>query len=154
MSRNVGFDFDGVIHTQVFPVDKNGHRNPYIPLNSIPDIEFTKIIDLIKKYHKHKYNIYIITARGSEYKNVIKLTLKKFGISDIIPESNLYFTGNRIYNGNKIDVLEQLNITDFYDDSIYHFKTIYLAKKQNKLQNLKNCYMTLPENNTILKIKI
>ena len=56
--RNVGFDFDGVIHTEVTKADKYGQRHP-ICFNN-PKTKFDKIIKLINLYHKNNYNIYII----------------------------------------------------------------------------------------------
>lgn len=147
--KNVGFDFDGVIHTDVSKTDKYGQRHPTIPWNSPGINKFNEIIDLIHFYHKNNYNIYIITARKSNSKDIVKQTLINFGISDIIPDNNLYFTG-----GDKVETLEKLKINDFYDDSISHFKSIYIHKKNNRLQNLINCYMTKPENGKILKINI
>ena len=147
--KNVGFDFDGVIHIDVSKTDEFGNRHPTIPWTSVGINKFDKIIDLIYFYNKHNYNIYIITARTSDSKDIVKQTLIKFGISHMIPDKNLYFTG-----GDKVKTLEKLKINDFYDDSISHFKSIYIHKKNNRLQNLINCYMTKPENGKILKINI
>ena len=151
--RNVGFDFDGVIHINVTKSDHNGQRHPSIPFNMIPTKPFHKIIDLIKIYHEYKYNIFIITARTSKSKSIINETLQKFGISDIISHDNIITTGD-MYNGDKTRVLDKLNIIDFYDDSMCIFKSIEIAKKNNRLINLKNCYMTIPENNKIIKLHI
>ena len=154
MSRyNVGFDFDGVIHIDVTPHDNYGQRHPSIPFHHIPSNPFNKIKKLIKFYHSYDCNIYIITARTSRSKQVINKTLEQFGLNKFIPEQNIITTGDT-YNGDKIDILEQLNIYDFYDDSIKIFKSIIDAKNKNRLKNLKNCYMTIPEKNKIIKLTI
>jgi hypothetical protein len=152
--KNVAFDFDGVIHTEVTPTDNNGQRHPVNGLYNIPLKPFNKIIDLIKIYNKYKYNIYIITSRTSKSKHILIQTLYNFEIYNLI--KNIYFTGD-FYNGDKTKLLDELKITDFYDDSIYHFNRVLYEKKNNKLnnklKNLKNFYLTIPEKNNILKIK-
>lgn len=150
---NVGFDFDGVIHSNVTPADIYGQRHPNISFYSIPSTPFCKILNLIKMYHEHNYNIYIITARSSKSKEIIKKTLDNFGVSRYIPEQNIITTAD-YYNGDKTYVLDRLNIVDFYDDSIKIFKSIQQAKKNNMLRNLHNCYMTIPEKNKIIKINL
>lgn len=148
--KNVAFDFDGVIHTEVTLTDKNGIRHPINGLNYIPKNPFNKIIDLIKIYHKNKYNIYIITSRSNISKNIVIKTLYNFKIYDLI--KYIYFTGDT-YNGDKTELLDKLNINHFYDDSIYHFNSIINKKRKNKLKNLNKFYMTLPEKNDIFRIK-
>lgn len=150
---NVGFDFDGVIHSDVTPADIDGQRHPNISFYSIPSTPFCKILNLIKIYHEHNYNIYIITARSSKSKEIIKKTLDKFGVSKYIPEQNIITTGD-YHNGDKTYILDRLNIVDFYDDSIKIFRSIQNAKKNNMLHNLQNCYMTIPEKNKIIKINL
>ena len=150
---NVGFDFDGVIHTNVTLHDKYGQRHPSIPFNNIPTHPFNKIIKLIKLYHLQNCNIYIITARSSHSKHVINKTLEQFGLNKYISENNIITTGDT-HNGDKIHILEDLNINDFYDDSIKIFKSIIKAKNCYKLKKLKNCYMTIPEKNKIIKLNI
>jgi len=148
--KNVAFDFDGVIHTEVTLVDKNGQRHPIKGLDYIPKTAFNKIINLIKIYHKHKYNIYIITSRNSKSKNIVIKVLKNFKIYDMIKQ--IYFTGDT-HSGDKTVLLDELNINDFYDDSIYHFNCVIIEKRKNKLKNLNTFYLTRPEKNDILRIK-
>jgi hypothetical protein len=73
---SVGFDFDGVIHSNVLPTDAHGQRHPSIPFDQIPHIPNLKILNLIKEYYSKNYTIYIITARTSRSKNVIVQTLQ------------------------------------------------------------------------------
>ena len=153
MSYNVGFDFDGVIHIDVTKHDNFGQRHPSIPFNHIPSNPFNKIINLIKLYYKYNCKIYIITARNSHSKDIIFDTLHKFNINKYISKDNIITTGDT-YNGSKIEMLEKLNIHDFYDDSIKIFNSIVNAKKNNKLKKLKNCYMSIPEKNKIIKLTI
>jgi hypothetical protein len=147
--KNVGFDFDGVIHKNVTPSDIYGQRHPSIPFNTVPLDKFDKIIDLIKIYKSNDYNIFIITSRLKNNKNLIRKTLDNFSIDkNIIPDDNIVCTGDN--GGDKIYMLIKLEINDFYDDSIYHIKSI--IKNKNKLKKLKNCFMTIPEKNKIYKI--
>ena len=152
--KNVAFDFDGVIHIDVTSTDNYGQRHPTIPFTEPAPNKFIEIIDLIHIYHKYNYNIYIVTARRSESRNIIIKTLINFGVKEFIPDENFYFTGNLELNGDKVSTLEQLKINHFYDDSISHFKSIYNAKKYGNLKNLKNCYLTKPERNEIIKLKL
>ena len=153
--KNVAFDFDGVIHVDVSPTSQSGNRHPTFPRNlpAAPN-KFKTIIELIHKYHKHNYNVYIVTARMSYAKDMIIQTLINYGVKHIIPDHHLYFTGDLNQNGDKVSTLEQLNIRDFYDDSIFHFVSIYNAKKNNQLRNLKNCYLTKPEVEQIVRLDI
>ncbi len=153
--KNVAFDFDGVIHVDVSPTSESGNRHPTFSrhLPAAPN-KFRKIIKLIHKYHEHNYNVYIVTARMSNAREMIKQTLINYGVKHIIPDHHLYFTGDLNQNGDKVSTLEQLNIRDFYDDSIYHFVSIYNAKKNNQLRNLQNCYLTKPEVEQIVRLDI
>jgi len=153
--KNVAFDFDGVIHVDVSPTTQSGNRHPTFPyhLPAAPN-KFKKIIKLIHKYHHNDYNIYIVTARTSNSKDIIKQTLLNYGVKHLIPDHHLFFTSDIDKYGDKVSTLENLNICDFYDDSISHFISIYNAKKQNKLINLKNCYLTKPEIEQIIKLNI
>ena len=109
MIKNVAFDFDGVNHIDVTQTDENGIRHPIMGLDNIPNTPFKKIINLIEYYYKNNYNIFIITARTIEYKDIIIKTLQKFNLLNMISNKNIYFTGNNI-NGDKINVLEELKI--------------------------------------------
>ena len=148
MNKNVGFDFDGVIHKDVGLSDINGQRHPNIPFNDIPKNKFTEILELIKVYKKNNYNIFIITSRLNIHKNIIKKTLDLYNLKDIIPDENIICTGD--IGGEKIQTIHNLKINDYYDDSISHIKDI--IKNRKYLIYLKNCYMTFPEKNTIYKI--
>ena len=154
--KNVAFDFDGVIHVDVSPTSKTGNRHPIFPrhLPFAPN-KFEKIINLIHIYHENNYNVFIVTARMSYAKDMIKQTLINYGVKHIIPDHHLYFTGDlNGQDGDKVSTLEHLNIHDFYDDSISHFVSIYNAKKNNQLKNLQNCYLTKPEVEQIVRLDI
>ena len=149
----VGFDFDGVIHCNVTKPDKTGQRHPSIPFHQVPSDKFDVIIDLIKFYKQNNYECYIITARPSKYKKLVRTTLDMFGIDkSIIPDNNIITTGDT--GGCKIRYIEHYNIRDFYDDSLNIFKSIIIAKHHKQLNKLKNCYITYPESNSIKKLKI
>jgi len=148
MNKNVGFDFDGVIHKDVGLPDVHGQRHPNISFDDIPKNKFTEIIELIKIYNNNNYNIYIITSRLNIHKNIIKKTLNLYNLKDIIPDENIICTGDM--GGVKVNTIHNLKIRDFYDDSVSHIKDIIKNKKY--LLYLKNCYITFPEKNTIHKI--
>ncbi len=150
--KNVAFDFDGVIHTQVTNTDKYGQRHPVIGLYAIPENPFNKIINLINIYNKHGYNIYIITSRSTRSRSIVKDTLLKFKLNSIIKDENIYFTGDT-HKGDKTALLDELKINDFYDDSLLHLNAVINKKNINKLKNLNRFYLTIPEKNDILRIK-
>jgi len=147
---NVAFDFDGVIHKDVGKVDESGNRHPTIPFDKISSNPFIEIIKLIKIYKSVNAMIYILTARGSNYKNLIEKTLNLYSIP--IDKNNIICAGDT--GGDKISYLEKLNINHFYDDSIYHFKKIIHEKRKNKLKKLIKLYLTIPEQNKISEIII
>lgn len=150
MNINVAFDFDGVIHKDVSKTDRTGNRHPIIPFDEISKNPFHKIISLIKIYKRANSHIYILTARPSLYRDLIIKSLDLYQIP--IASNDIICAGDT--GGDKISYLERFNINHFYDDSIYHFRRIYEAKKQNKLTHLKKLYLTLPEQNKIAEIKI
>jgi hypothetical protein len=151
--KNVAFDFDGVIHINVTPTDEFGQRHPTNGLYCVQQNPFRKIIKLIKFYKKYDYNIYIITSRNEKSKEYVIKTLENFNLLDIFNEKNIYFTGDT-YKGDKTELLDKLQINHFYDDSIYHLKSVIRQKKNNKLKNLNRFYLTIPEKNSVLRIKL
>jgi len=111
--KNIGFDFDGVIHTNVGPDKGIDSRKPNAL--SIEHI-FREIHDKIFNYHCHNYNIFIITGRGGK-KQITKIKdyLNSCGINkEIIPEANIKAIGG---DGNKVDMAIQLKLDEYYDDS-------------------------------------
>jgi hypothetical protein len=149
-SLSVAFDFDGVIHKDVGPTDSTGNRHPTIPFHHISSNPFNKVLDLMKLYIKNKWSVYILTARPSTYKNLIKKSLFNYGIE--LPKSNIICTGDT--GGDKVQYLENYFINHFYDDSIAHFKKIRFAKNKNQLKLLKKLYLTKPESDSISEIII
>lgn len=151
--KNVAFDFDGVIHINVTQTDEFGQRHPVNGLNYVQSEPFEKIIKLINFYKKYNYNIYIITSRNEKSKQYVMKTLKNFNLLYVFNEKNVYFTGDT-YKGDKTELLDKLKINHFYDDSIYHLKCVIRQKKMNKLKNLNIFYLTIPEKNSVFKIKL
>jgi hypothetical protein len=110
--KNIGFDFDGVIHTNVGPDNHKDSRKPNaLSLEHI----FREINDRIFYYHCHNYNIYIITGRGKKSRSDIFRYLNSCGLNfEIIPEANINTIGG---TGNKVNMAIQLKLDEYYDDS-------------------------------------
>ena len=62
--RNIGFDFDGVLHVNVGP-DNGTHSRSPLPFTANAHYHlYHEVINKIKNYfYKYNNNIYIITAR-------------------------------------------------------------------------------------------
>jgi hypothetical protein len=110
--KNIGLDFDGVIHENVGPDYKKSSRSP-----KELDIRyrFEEIHNKIFDYYCNQYNIFIITGRGKDQKKNIRRYLDACGINvDIIPDMNIYTLGG---NGNKVNKAIELKLDEYYDDS-------------------------------------
>ncbi len=111
--KKIGFDFDGVIHTNV------GIDNKIVPRKAKDDPKekdiFREIHDIIFNYHCHNYYIYIITGRrGLKQINKIINYLNSCGINEeIIPAANINAIGG---DGNKVDMAIELRLDEYYDD--------------------------------------
>jgi len=108
--KNIGFDFDGVIHRNVGPDNGKDSRKPNCLLL---EHRFIEIQNKIFDYHCHNYNIYIITGRGKrgpifEYLNYCGLN------EEIIPRDNVNAIGG---SGNKVNMAIQLELDEYYEDS-------------------------------------
>ena len=138
----IGYDFDGVIHKSVQKENDIGLREATIDnLDEFIKNIFTEIINIIKKYNKLGYTQYIITARQDigNKKRIVYDLLKQLNIDNmlsIISASPL----------DKWEVIQQLNIEEYYDDSSLVIRSILMHKKNLELPNLINLYLTIPEN--------
>ena len=110
---NIGYDFDGVIHRNVYYRDGQGHPNEKDSGNNQC---FDSIINRIKEGHQFGYKQYIITNRTSRYLTQVRQQLNKcLGShlsSQIFPNSNIIFV-----SGDKSDTIRGLKLNVFYDDS-------------------------------------
>lgn len=119
--KNIGFDFDGVIHKNVGPDNGKDSRKPNCLLL---EHRFIEIQNKILDYHRHNYNIYIITGRGKrgpifEYLNSCGLNEK------IIPRDNVNAIGG---SGNKVNMAIQLKLDEYYEDSTIEIQN-FIDKK-------------------------
>jgi hypothetical protein len=108
--KNIGFDFDGVIHKNVGPDNCKDSRKP----SDNPTLEhrFDEIHNKIFDY-SHKNNIYIITGRGRrgpifDYLSICCIK------EDIIPTVNVRALGGC---GDKVNTAIELRLDEFYEDS-------------------------------------
>lgn len=135
-SRNIGFDFDGVLHVDVGYPDRHLQRNPH-NLEG-PYTPFESIINLIRSEYRSGNKIYIITARPNSIKslNAITYHLKKYDLIDKI--SGIEFSNNK----SKAKLLEEKMIDTFYDDSCLRIRELFDNKE---CPTLKYLYLVYPE---------
>lgn len=140
--RRIGFDFDGVIHTNVHVEDKSGSRNP-VDHNKRNNRCFKLICDEIRKFVGQGYEIFIITARSSaNSREIIRDNLSHCGITpSMIPDSNIYTIGQN----SKADLAIHLRLAKFYDDSIKQINDF--IRKGESLPSPFELYHALPEQN-------
>ena len=134
--RKIAYDFDGVIHTDVFKSDKNGQRSA--KTNNIDVFvkhAFDKIIKKIKECHNEQF---ILSARNV-LSPIIK-TLRKLGVTEeMIPDKNVLSAPSI----GKWEVLRQKEINEFYDDSC--LTIVHIQQNRHELPYLDKLYMTIPE---------
>lgn len=139
----IGYDFDGVIHKDVYPA-KNGLRS------HLPDVDikhpFTIIINKIKEQISNSWDVYIITVRMQSAKNFIKQFLSANGLN--IPDNNIIFAAGGI----KLPYIKEYMINEFYDDSCKVISDLYTSKKRGELPLLTNIYLVIPENDEFIDI--
>lgn len=134
--QNIAYDFDGVLHRDVFkPV--MGYRMP-TSMNP-PFTPFVEIIDRMKRDYSRGHNIFIITARINN-NGAIKAHLIDNGITFVKGENIIYTKG-----GPKVIALKEKRINVFYDDSCGHINNIVKARKEGNLPDLKRLYLVKPE---------
>ena len=137
--RRIGFDFDGVIHTNVDgktwsrnPIDHNRRDNPC----------FTRICNKIRERALLGYEIFIITARSDDSRDIIRANLTHCGITTVmIPDLNIRTIGDK----SKADLAIQLGLEEFHDDSQKQISDF--MQKQQALPTPFKLYKTLPEQN-------
>jgi hypothetical protein len=141
--KNIGFDFDGVIHENVGP--DNG-KNSRTPKELDIKYRFEEIQNKIFDYNCHHYNIFIITGRGGSAKqrNIIRKYLDDCGINEeIIPDRNIYTLGG---DGNKVDTAIKLQLDEYYDDSTKEIQKFIDRKCEILVVNPKfRLFQTFPD---------
>lgn len=149
VSKNIGYDFDGVLHTSVGKADASDQRNainiegPYNPFN--------EIIDQIKKELRMGHNISIITARTNDDINftAVEKHLDDFIGKNIIDNKiSVYFTDGQ----NKTAFLKKLKINTFYDDSCLRIKELHNSQQFNQLPYLTQLFFVDPDKHLFVLI--
>lgn len=139
---HIGYDFDGVLHINVGPTDKYGQRNPLTMVG--PYVAANQIIKKIYSEIVSGHKIFIVTARSGSISN--RKTIFNFLSSTILnPYINLisvYFTSGK----NKLNVINELKINIFYDDSCVRIIQLYNGLQNEKLSHLKKLYLVNPIN--------
>ena len=147
---NIAFDFDGVLHKHVKPPIQHedrhrwGSRNINIDRNAEPTDWFHLNLDKIKQYHEEGKKIYIITARKAKPK--LSQWLRNIDITpEIIPDENLIMGQE-----NKVQIIIDLGIAEFYDDSPHHI--IDLQQSRDQLPADFKLFLSVPEEDRVIEI--
>lgn len=143
ITKNVGYDFDGVLHTDVSKHDSNLQRNPFSFIG--PYTSFDLIINQIHHELKLGYHIYIITARPDQRTNylVINTHLAKTKLVDDIDKITIVCTGSE-NSGSKVEAIQKYQINSYYDDSCIRMMEIY----KSSLPFLTDLYFVQPESHS------
>jgi len=145
-NRIIGYDFDGVLHTNVGNYNDKGERE-LTQLNFDNMIPFTQIIDQIKNQMATGNKVFIITARPYDSQFQIKQFLDKQGLSQIDLD-NIYCTDGL----DKTTILGKLKVNEFYDDSCLRIMEIRTSKNNNFLPHLEKLYLVYPETQNFILI--
>lgn len=139
IKKKIGFDFDGVIHTDV---DNNPwSRNP-IDHHRSNNACFTSICNKIRECALLGYKIFIITARSAKSRDIIRANLRHCRIDDwMISNDNIKTIGSN----NKADLAAHLKLEEFYDDSQKNIKDF--IDKKHILPRSFRLFKTFPETN-------
>lgn len=140
IEKAIGYDFDGVLHTNVGEPDNYGQRHPNNYDYIDPKYAFSLIIDKICNEIEKKTKIYIITARDENSLTIITNFLNKTKLKKKIPDNNIFFTRNT----NKKKIIYNLKLDEFYDDSCMRIVEMFQAGKQDQF-NLK-LFLVDPDN--------
>lgn len=138
LTKKIGYDFDGVLHTDVGVTDKIGQRNPH-KLHGEYNV-FDEIVDHILIQISWGYQVNIITARNNNkaHLTTIQNHLKRTKLEPYMEDIPIYFTG-----GNKVSLIRELGINAFYDDSCIRITEIQEAREY--LPNLVQLYFADPD---------
>lgn len=148
MYKNIGYDFDGVLHLDVAEPDEMGQRNPFNMTG--PYRPFDDIVDQIENDILMGYKVYIITARFNNYnsRNTIINHLLGTKLRSYIDNIVILFTNGR----DKTKMLRKLRINTYYEDSCLRAIELYRAKANELLPYLSCIYYVIPEKRTWYKL--
>tara|TARA_Y100000589_G_C27158951_1_gene631977 strand:- start:351 stop:1766 length:1416 start_codon:yes stop_codon:yes gene_type:complete len=135
----IAFDFDGVLHLSVDKPETNGQVHPeWHKINNEKNKLDQKlepnqiIIDLIKYFHKKNYEIFII-SHNKKLKKIQDNFLKRVGLRDIIPDTNI--ASGQI---NKCNQIKLFCADILFDDSTNVLKDIKSECPKTILYRVKN----------------
>lgn len=140
LKKNIGYDFDGVLHIDVGKMDKNLQRHP---IHMGPYQPFPEIIKKINYQLLEGHRIHIITARHDTINNYVTIVdhltkcIKKRFIKDI----QIHFTNHK----SKVDIISKYEINEYYDDSCYRLSEIQTIRDNDKLPLLNRVFLVIPE---------
>lgn len=136
---NIGYDFDGVLHKNVKPF--RSEPNPLIQRMDDKPVSYTigeydvfhTIIDEMNKYIEMNNNICIITARDDSLfnRNDVEIFINNH-LKENSKKVKIYFTNNK----SKVNLIRDLGINIFHDDSCLRITEIYTEMKKGTLPNL------------------
>lgn len=141
---NIGYDFDGVLHLDVEEADEIGQRHavndegPYRPFN--------KMVQHLRKRLDSGYPVFIITSRTQNPISVkaVQTHLAQCGLSNV----PVYYASG----GSKVDLLRQLEINQYFDDSCVQIEEIYYVKQRGQLPHLSELYFVVPETEKVILV--
>ncbi|QGR53713.1 nuclease [Moumouvirus maliensis] len=148
INKNIGYDFDGVLHINVSLPDVEGQRHP--PNLTGPYEPFNRIIDDIINNLKSGDKIFIITARHNRKQNLKSIIdhLNNTKLLNYLNKITILFSGG----SDKTKLLHKYKINSFYDDSCLRIKELYLSMKNGHIPDLTELYLVYPEKNNYVKI--
>lgn len=109
--KNIGYDFDGVFHRSINKYTLNGQGHPNFKENIKDYIPNLNIIDKIKREINEGNNVYIISRNPNDKSEF----LKKYKLNYFLKNNHIYVASN---HKPKYKFIEELNITEFTEDSI------------------------------------
>lgn len=126
IKKNIGYDFDGVFHRDIEKYTYNGQGHPFLKKNIVDYIPNLKIINKIKKEISEGHNVYIITANPKDKSKF----LKKYNLNYFLKNNHIFISNK---HKRKYKYIEELNITEFTEDSINELDNIinHLSKPIN-----------------------
>lgn len=135
-SRNIAYDFDGVLHRTVTAPTACGERSNIEGHVLEP---FTEILDQIRADILSDNRVFIITARSPDLAPQLHAFIAGTNLAPLADRIRYYFTSGQ----SKIPLLAVNRINVFYDDSCRHITEVYA--NHHILPDLEELYLTNPE---------
>ena len=137
LTKTVAYDFDGVFHLTVKPVNSLGQRHHY-PNRKLEPFDY--MINRVEDDLAMGNRVIIITARSDKHKDHITNFLNSYFKKK--PIHVVYTSGK-----SKVRELAKYSVNVFYDDSPYNILDAYKARDVMILQMLTDIYYVVPEEN-------